>query len=93
MRSDYREFRPHPCGTLIADLVDELATVATIALELDWESLYHTIDEHFQVQGVWVTKQSGVGSAEVGSPLAGPHDFENWSPQKRIGRRKESSSW
>jgi hypothetical protein len=63
---DYREFRPNPCGTLIADLVDELATVATIALDLeDWESLCHTIDEHFQVQGVWVTKQSGVGSAGV----------------------------
>jgi hypothetical protein len=29
---DYREFRPHPCGTLIADLVDELATVATIGV-------------------------------------------------------------
>jgi hypothetical protein len=51
----YREFRPHPCGTLIADLVDELATVPTIALDLeDWESLCR-IDQHFQVQGVCVT--------------------------------------
>jgi hypothetical protein len=63
---DYREFRPHPCGTLIADLVDELATVLTIALDLeDWESLCRTIDEHFQVRGVCVTNQSGVGSARV----------------------------
>ena len=32
-----REFRPHLCGTLIADLVDELATAQTIALDLeDW---------------------------------------------------------
>jgi hypothetical protein len=65
---DYREFRPRSCGTLIADLVDELATVPTIALDLeDWESLYRTIDEYFQVQGVCVTKQSGVGSARVAS--------------------------
>ena len=47
-RCDYREFRPDPCGTLIADLVDELATVATIALDFeDWESPCRTIDEHF----------------------------------------------
>ena len=32
---DNREFRPHLCGTLIADLVDELATVPTIALDLE----------------------------------------------------------
>jgi hypothetical protein len=65
---DYREFRPRSCGTLIADLVDELATVPTIALDLeDWESLCRTIDEYFQVQGVCVTKQSAVGSARVAS--------------------------
>jgi hypothetical protein len=51
----YREFRPHPRGTLIADLVDELATVPTIALDLeDWESLCR-IDQHIRVQGVCVT--------------------------------------
>ena len=65
---DNREFRPHLCGTLIADLVDELASVPTIALDLeDWESLCCTIDEYFQVQGVCFTKQSGVGSARVAS--------------------------
>jgi hypothetical protein len=65
-RCDYREFRPHPCGKLIADLVDELATVPTIAVHLeDWESLCRTINEYFQVQGVCVTRQSGVGSAGV----------------------------
>jgi hypothetical protein len=36
---DYREFRPHlnqhPCGALIAHLVEELATVPTIALDLE----------------------------------------------------------
>ena len=38
---------PHPCGTLIADLVHELTTVPTIALDLeDWESLCRTIDEY-----------------------------------------------
>jgi hypothetical protein len=58
-----REFRPHLCGTLIANLVDELATVLTIALDLeDWEPLCCTIDEYFQVQGVCVTLREGTGS-------------------------------
>jgi hypothetical protein len=34
----------HHCGTLIADLVDELATVPTIALDLeDWQPLRRTV--------------------------------------------------
>jgi hypothetical protein len=61
---DYREFRPHPCGTLIADLVDELATVPTIALDLDWESLCRTIEEHFQVQGVCVKFNGRTGASQ-----------------------------
>src|SRR5437879_6707523 len=53
---DYREFRPHlnqhPRGTLIADLVDELATVPTIAPDLeDSGRLRRTVDEYIQVQG------------------------------------------
>jgi hypothetical protein len=69
---DYREFRPyliqHSCVTLIADLVDELATVPTIALDLeDWEPLRRTVDAYFQVQGVRVAKESGFGSANVWS--------------------------
>jgi hypothetical protein len=68
----YREFRPylnqHPCGTLIADLVDELATMPTIVTDLeDWEPLPHTVDEYFQVQGVRSAKESGYGSAKVWS--------------------------
>jgi hypothetical protein len=70
MTCGYREFRPylnqHPCGTLIADLVDELATVPTIVTE-DWEPLPHTVDEFFQVQGVRGAKESGYGSAKVWS--------------------------
>jgi len=42
--------------------------VPTIAMDLeDQESVCRTIDEYFQVQGVCVTKQSGVGSARVWS--------------------------
>jgi hypothetical protein len=57
---------PISCGTLIADLVDELATVPKIALDLgDGEPLRRTVDEYFQVQGVHVAKASGFGSTGV----------------------------
>ena len=56
------------CGTLIADFVDELATVPTIALGLeDWQPLRRTVDEYFQLLEVRVAKESGVGSARVWS--------------------------
>jgi hypothetical protein len=56
----------HPCGTLIADLVDKLATVPTIALDLeDREPLRRTVYEYFRVQGVRVAKESGFGSTRV----------------------------
>ena len=40
----YREFRPinqHPCGTLIADLVDALSLLASTSESKDWQSLRH----------------------------------------------------
>ncbi len=86
---DYREFRPHlnqhPRGTLIADLVDELATVPTIAPDLeDSGRLRRTVDEYIQVQGVRVAKGSSVGLARVWSARSTDQRQCNWlAPAKR----------
>ena len=50
---------PHPCGTLIADLVDALSLLASTAESKDWQSLPRPVVECIQVQGVRVAKESG----------------------------------
>ena len=50
---------PHPCGTLIADLVDALSLLASTAECKDWQSLPRPVVECIQVQGVRVAKESG----------------------------------
>ena len=49
---------PHPCGTLIADLVDALSLLASTAESKDWQSLPRPVVECIQVQGVRVAKES-----------------------------------
>jgi hypothetical protein len=77
---DYREFCPYlnqdPCGTLIADLVDQPTTAPTIALDLeDCESLPWTVDGYFQVQGVRVAKESGFDQQKFGRADQGEAAF------------------
>ncbi len=50
---------PHPCGTLIADLVDALFLLASTSESKDWQSLPRPVVECIQVQGVRVAKESG----------------------------------
>jgi len=49
---------PHPCGTLIADLVDALSLLASTAESKDWLSLPRPVVECIQVQGVRVVKRN-----------------------------------
>src|SRR5580700_4664049 len=57
----------HPCGTLIADLVDALSLLASTSESKDWQSLPRPIVECPQVQGVRVAKECGFGSTRVWS--------------------------
>jgi hypothetical protein len=50
---------PHPCRTLIADLVDVLFLLASTSESKDWLSLPRPVVEYIQVQGVRVAKESG----------------------------------
>ena len=56
---------PHPCGTLIADLVDALSSLASRSESKDWQSLPRSVVEYIQVQGIRVAKESGFGSTRV----------------------------
>jgi hypothetical protein len=49
----------HPCGTLIADLVDALFLLASTSESKDWQSLPRPVVECIEVQGVRVAKESG----------------------------------
>src|SRR5215831_14021099 len=57
---------PHPCGTLIADLVDALSLLASTAESKDWQSLPRPVVECIQVQGVRVAKESSVDQQKFG---------------------------
>ena len=50
---------PHPCGTLIADLVDALFLLGSTSESKDSQSLPRPVVECIQVQGVRVAKESG----------------------------------
>jgi hypothetical protein len=56
----------HPCGTLIADLVDALSLLASTAESKDWQSLPRSVVERIQVQGVRVVKESGFDQQKFG---------------------------
>jgi hypothetical protein len=49
----------HPCGTLIADLVDALSLLASTSQSKDWKSLPGPVVECIKVLGVRVAKESG----------------------------------
>ena len=55
----------HPCGTLIADLVDALSLLASTSESKDWQSLPRPVVECIQVQGVRVAKESGLISKSL----------------------------
>jgi len=57
---------PHPCGTLIADLVDALSLLASTAESKDWQSLPRPVVECIQVQGVRVVKETGFDQQKFG---------------------------
>jgi len=57
---------PHPCGALVADLVDALSLLASTAESKDWQSLPRRVVECIQVQGVRVAKESGVDQQKFG---------------------------
>ena len=58
--------KPHPCGTLIAGLVDALSLLASTAESKDWECLPHPVVECIQLQGVRVVKESGFDQQRFG---------------------------
>jgi hypothetical protein len=55
----------HPCGTLIADLVDALSLLTSTSEPKDWQSLPRPVVESIQAQGIRVAKESGFGSTRV----------------------------
>jgi hypothetical protein len=55
----------HPCGTLIADLVDALSLLASTSESKDLQPLPRPVVDCIQVQGVRVAKESGYGSTRV----------------------------
>jgi hypothetical protein len=57
---------PHPCGTLIADLVDALSLLASPSESKDWQSLSRQVVECIQAQGVRVAKESGFDQQKFG---------------------------
>src|SRR5215469_2255387 len=57
---------PHPCGTLIADLVDAPFLLASTSESKDWLSLLRRVVEYIQVQGVRVMKESGFDQQKFG---------------------------
>ena len=63
---ELRPYQPHPCGTLIADLVDALSLLASAAECKDWQSLPRPVVECIQVQGVRVVKETGFDQQKFG---------------------------
>ena len=55
----------HPCGTLIADLVDALSLLASTSESKGWQSLPRPVVECIQVKGVRVAKESGLISKSL----------------------------
>jgi hypothetical protein len=70
----------HPCGTLIADLVDALSLLAGTSESKCWQSLPRPFVECIEVQGVLVAKESGFDPQKFGRVDQGEAAFPFQNP-------------